>query len=342
MLCSTGDSTALSDGAFLLALDTTARVCAFPPSAEQATGYLAADIVGTNPFEPFFGHDAPRVRRELLSAPDRPAQCSAALRTRDGRSDVVTWWCLCSSASAGDGSKYILVGLRTSVHDREAGAHDGALAAGLAHEIRNPLNGASLHLSVLERELGRSGAVSLPVRDALSVIRSELHRVSSFVTDFLEFARPRPLVFTSVDAKAIVRRVLDRLRSASETRDVDLSLEAGAEPVVASLDPDRIERALLRLVENGIDAAAGGGRAVVRIGAKDGILEIDVEDDGPGLPPGNAPIFDPFYSTKPTGTGLGLSLARRAVRDHGGDLTVTSVPGRTVFRVRIPARADDS
>jgi signal transduction histidine kinase len=342
MLSSTGDSTGRGDGAFLLALDTTGRVCAFPPSAERATGYLAADIVGTDPFEPFFAHDAPRVRRELLSARDQPAQCSATLRTCDGRSDFVTWWCLSSGASATDTSKYILVGLRRSTHDTEPGPHDGSLAAGLAHEIRNPLNGASLHLSVLERALGRSGTVSQSVRDALSVIRSELHRVSSFVTDFLEFARPRPLLLTSVDAKEIVRRVLDRLRPASKTRGVDLFMEAAAEPLVASLDPDRIERAVLRVAENGIEAATGVGRVVIRIGAKDGILEIDVEDDGPGISLGHAPIFDPFYTTKPTGTGLGLSIARRAVRDHGGDLTVTSDPGRTVFRLRIPARADDS
>ena len=337
-----GDSTAprFIDDAFFLALDATGRVCAFSPSAERATGYLAVDVAGTDPFELLFAQDAPRVRRELLAARDQPAQWSASLRTRDGQSNAVTWWCLGNGATTDDALRYILIGLRRSVRDGEPGAQDGPLAAGLAHEIRNPLNGANLHLSVLERELGRSGALSGPVRDALAVIRSELHRVSSFVTDFLEFARPRPLARTSVDANDIVRRVFDRLRPSSEARDVALSLEGGPGPVMAWLDPDRIERALLHVVENGIEAAPRGGRAEVRVGGKEGVLEIDVEDDGPGLPPGHSPIFDPFYTTKPTGTGLGLSIARRAVRDHGGDLTVTSVPGRTVFRARIPVPAE--
>jgi signal transduction histidine kinase len=110
---------------------------------------------------------------------------------------------------------------------------------------------------------------------------------------------------------------------------------------VASIDVERVERAIGHLVQNGIEAASSSGAAghrgtvVVRVVDAEAQPGIDVEDDGPGLPRDNLPIFEPFYTTKPQGTGLGLAIAKRAIEDHSGELTCASANGRTVFSVRL-------
>jgi signal transduction histidine kinase len=229
---------------------------------------------------------------------------------------------------------------------REAGArqaahgNDARLAAALAHEIRNPLNGASLYLSIVERELARSQATPRPVHEALRVVRSELHRISSFVTDFLEFARPAPLHRAPLDVNAVVGQAVEELRPTAEALGVDLQLEPAPEAAMARVDKERLERAIFHLTENALEAARRGGRAIVRVVMALTELAIEVEDDGPGIPAQGAHVFDAFYTTKANGTGLGLSIVRRIVEDHGGDLSYASAPGRTVFRLRLPSAID--
>jgi signal transduction histidine kinase len=215
------------------------------------------------------------------------------------------------------------------------------LAAGLAHEIRNPLNGASLHLSVLERELARSPGVSRQAHEALAVVRAELRRLSAFITDFLEVARPPPVVLAPVDVNDVVRDAVEQLGRAAAERAVELRVDLPAGPVVVSADGERLKRAVLNLLVNALEAVEPHGRVVGRVQTTDDHVEIEVEDDGPGVTPGDPPIFDAFYTTKPVGTGLGLSVVSRAADDHGGDVSYRSVPGCTVFRIRLP-RADAS
>jgi signal transduction histidine kinase len=105
-----------------------------------------------------------------------------------------------------------------------------------------------------------------------------------------------------------------------------------------NVDPDKIEQVLLNLLTNAIEAVATGGRGhvILRVRRQPRSVTFAVEDNGPGLPSANAPIFDAFFSTKPNGTGLGLAITHRIVTDHGGDVAVESRPGHTVFRVQLP------
>jgi signal transduction histidine kinase len=223
---------------------------------------------------------------------------------------------------------------RARMNERLAAA--GALAAGLAHEIRNPLNGASLHLSVLDRALARSPEVPEAARDASAVLRAEIRRLGALVTDFLDVARPKPLARAPVDVNDVARSVQALLAPEAEARRVTLELEAFPFPATAQVDSERTKQVLVNLVRNALEAVKEGGHVAVRVRRLPHEVEVDVHDDGPGIPDPTAPIFDAFFTTKDRGTGLGLSIVQRIVTDHGGEVSFASRPGATTFTVRLP------
>jgi PAS domain S-box-containing protein len=328
-----------------MALDAQGKVLQFAPSTEKASGYAAAEMVHADPFERLFAEDATRVREALLSGTNaQPVEVRADLQARNGERRPIHWSCWRQVPTV-DPVRFVVLGIdETREREFEERALQnarfstaGVLAAGLAHEIRNPLNGASLHLSVLERDLARlQGGMSASAREAVVVVRSELRRLSSLVTDFLEVTRPKPLARSNVDVRDLARAVLAQVREAAKDRGIAVSAELPLDPAVAWIDADRMKQALLNLVQNAIEAGTRDGTVVVRVGMSRARFELEVEDDGPGIPNASAPIFDPFFTTKRTGTGLGLSIVHRTVTDHGGNVTYSSVPKRTVFRISLP------
>ncbi|HVH41184.1 MAG TPA: ATP-binding protein, partial [Labilithrix sp.] len=225
--------------------------------------------------------------------------------------------------------------------DRAARRHDrqqerlaavGTLAAGLAHEIRNPLNGAHLHLSLLERALKKTPG-SDDALESVHVVRDEIQRLARLVTEFLDFARPRPLLAAPTSVRGLCERVIQLVQARDN---VALQLDLPATDVVLEADKDRLAQVFLNLLQNALDAVTGKGTTVcLRARREPRHVWIEVEDDGPGIAE-NAPVFDAFFSTKPNGTGLGLAIAHRVVTDHGGTIDVESKPGRTRFRVNLP------
>ncbi len=213
----------------------------------------------------------------------------------------------------------------------------GTMAAGLAHEIRNPLNAAHLQLTLLERRLKRpAGADLAGAMAAAGVVGGEMRRLAELVEEFLQFARPQPLRIASMDLRQCAEQVVALMSPEAAAAGKQLVLAPGG-PVHARLEEERIKQVVHNLVRNAVEAAPSGGRVHVRVDAEPGWGRLEVEDDGPGLPAHNAPIFEPFYTTKPGGTGLGLAIVSRIVGDHGGEVGVESRPGRTIFRVRLPA-----
>jgi signal transduction histidine kinase len=198
----------------------------------------------------------------------------------------------------------------------------GTLAAGLAHEIRNPLNGAQLHVSFLERALKHENPEAL---EAVHVVGDEIKRLARLVTEFLDFARPRPLELEPVVVATLCERIAQLTR---------VELDLPARPLVVEGDRRRLEQVLINLVNNAFEA--GSSRVILRARRRPRHAVLEVEDNGPGIPSHDAPIFDPFFSTKPTGTGLGLAISHRIVTDHGGHLEAEGAPGRTIFRVTLP------
>ncbi len=204
------------------------------------------------------------------------------------------------------------------------------MLAGIAHEVRNPLGGIELFAGILREE------VAPEQRGHVARIEKELGHLKSVVGDFLEYARrPRPEL-APVDVAALAAEVREVMAADAEAAGVTLKLDGPA--VVVRADDKQLRRALLNLVRNALQAAPRGGTVTVATAALGGRARITVADTGPGIPPEQlARIFEPFYTTKEQGTGLGLAFVREIVTDHGGMLEVDSAVGAgTRFTITLP------
>jgi signal transduction histidine kinase len=217
----------------------------------------------------------------------------------------------------------------------------GTLAAGLAHEVRNPLNSAQLQLQVLKRRIDRGSTTATDLLPIVGIVADEILRLDRLVTDFLSFAQPRPLRLEPIRLDELASSVTDLVRPEAEAAGVELKTELRGGAGTVEIEGERMRQVLLNLMRNAVEAMmADGGSLTVRTAPADaeGNAQIQVEDTGPGFPE-DAPIFDAFYTTKGAGTGLGLAIAFRIVADHGGTLTAESKPGRTCFSIKLPQQA---
>ncbi len=233
---------------------------------------------------------------------------------------------------------------RTREHARRL-ASLATLGAGLAHEIRNPLNGAQLHLTLLKRQLAdlapssRSAGVMghADLVDAVEVVGSEIRRLSKLVTDFLSFANPKPLNEAVHDLRDICRRASTALDGAARKAAAEISLDLSPSPVPSVVDRERFEEVLRELIANAVEAGLDRPtHVVVRARTFGEWSVVEVEDDGVGIDDPEAPLFDPFYTTKPNNSGLGLSIAHRVVTESNGTLSFGSRSGKTTFSIRLP------
>ncbi len=216
----------------------------------------------------------------------------------------------------------------------------GTLAAGLSHEIKNPLNAAALQLMVLERRLKRIPELPADTFEPLVIVQAEIKRLAAFLDEFLQFARPREIVREPTDLSATIRYVVDLLRP--QAVQAQVTLEANIEHLpLAEVDEPRLQQALMNLVLNAIQATPSGGQ--VRLDARlDGAdLSLAIEDSGPGIAPElRERIFEPFFTTKDSGTGLGLPMVHAIVQQHGGTISVEAGgAGGARFVLRLPLRA---
>jgi signal transduction histidine kinase len=217
----------------------------------------------------------------------------------------------------------------------------GQMAAGIAHEVRNPLT--AIKLLIQAAAAPRAGRGFRP-RD-IQVLEEEIVRLEQIITSFLDFARPPRVEKRAVDVGRLAESAADGVRPRAEVQGVRVVVADTPDPVVVPADENQLRQVLYNLMFNAIDALPNGGEVAVRAGVEDGPggpeLVLTVEDDGPGLPPGLGDrIFEPFVSTKETGLGLGLSICRRIVESHGGTLAAADRPGGgAVFTVRLPAAA---
>ncbi len=228
--------------------------------------------------------------------------------------------------------------LRRQAAEKEALAAIGVLTAGLAHEIRNPLNAAQLQLQLLRRR-AKAGAEVEKIESRATLVEGELRRLTTLLDDFLGLARPRPLAERAVDVCAILDDVAELEGPLCRTHDITITL-ACERPLEVYGDADQLRQAVLNLVANARDAIAQAERpGTIRLEARrrDGAAYVGVVDDGPGLGAGDA--FEAFHTTKAAGTGLGLSIVRKIVRLHGGEPRLEERPqGGVVASFEIPLR----
>jgi signal transduction histidine kinase len=211
----------------------------------------------------------------------------------------------------------------------------GQLAAGVAHEIRNPVTAVKMLVEVALRPRDPKPLS----RDDLRVIHREITRLEQTVQGFLDFARLPTPRRSDCDLRAVAARAVELVRARAEQQKVDLVPHWPEAPVHASIDPEQLHTVLVNLCLNALDAMPRGGRLEVDLGREPGHgIRLAVRDTGAGIAPEMAGrLFTPFASTKPTGTGLGLSLSRRIVEEHGGRLTAENRPeGGACFTIRLP------
>jgi signal transduction histidine kinase len=213
----------------------------------------------------------------------------------------------------------------------------GTLAAGLAHEIRNPLNAAHLQLALLQRKLRRAEQPDISgALEHSSLVSSEIQRLASLVDGFLQYARPQPLHLRRANLTASIQETVTLLQP--QCAKENISLETFLHPdVFALIDDERIKQVFLNLIRNAMDAAGAGGHVVVSVAQTDAShIMASVVDDGPGFEGPQDRIFEPFYTSKTHGTGLGLPIVQRIVQDHGGSVKVERKNNQTHFVVDLP------
>ena len=326
--------------ALMTTIDAAGRVLLFNARCEQLCG-IARDTAHGRPW------------LELFVKPEKRAAIAAELaRAQSSRLEVA----FTSALPQDDGSpprsiRWYLTELSSGVlcatgidvtGEEEAAARCrrnermaalGTMTAGLAHELRNPLNAAHLQLDLARRHLMRSGECRGAL-DAVDVASAEVSRLTRLVNEFLAFARPAALQLVRGDLREVASSTARGLRAEAAARSVDLVVEVGP-PVYAEFDDVRMSQALHNLLRNAVDATGEGGRVRVALSVTDRLATILVEDSGPGLP-ADARVFEPFYTTKANGTGLGLAVAHQVACDHGGSIAVESGAGLTRFALSVP------
>jgi len=213
----------------------------------------------------------------------------------------------------------------------------GQVAAGVAHELRNPLTSIKGLVQVNLRDLQ---ARDLPMDD-LAIIEHEIRRMERTLQTFLDFARPPKPKQEVIQLDAVIDRVLTLVGGRARKQDVAIAFDRPANSISVEADFDQIQQVLLNLVLNALDALPRGGRIEVDLKPPlDGFAEISVLDNGTGITAEVLPkIFETFVSSKETGVGLGLPLSRRIAEDHGGRLTAYNLPeAGACFVLRLPAK----
>jgi two-component system sensor histidine kinase HydH len=211
------------------------------------------------------------------------------------------------------------------------------LLARLAHEIRNPLSSLDIHVQLLDEDLAGAAPAT---RQRLEIIRGELTRLEGIVKRFLRLASPSTLEVEPVEIASVVGHICKLLAPEAAVREVTITTEIP--PGLPSLLADAVQltQALLNLLINALQAVPRGGQIRVQAAAPvtEPILLLEVQDTGPGVPAEKlAAVFEPYFTTKEEGSGLGLWIAQQIAVAHGGTLEVTNAAtGGAVFRLRLP------
>jgi signal transduction histidine kinase len=217
----------------------------------------------------------------------------------------------------------------------------GTMAAGVAHELNNPLNNIYISAQVLSKAAGTN--IPSDAKEVIGDIIGQTARVKRIVGDLLEFARgkePRP---GKTDLNGLIKRGYDSTKAVADTEKVTFRLEPLSGELEVFVDPGQMERVFINLFANAVEAMSGEGELTVTTKADDGFVRIDVSDTGPGIRDEEQErVFDPFYTTKEKGTGLGLAIAFNIVKKHGGDISVKSCQGRgSCFKIKLPVKSKD-
>lgn len=239
-----------------------------------------------------------------------------------------------------------IVALEQELRKRDRLVAAGTLAAGVAHEIRNPLSAIELNLRLLRDEVASLLPGRPDTEEYFDVLFAETQRLNRITSSFLQLSRPEELIKSAMPIHAPLQRVLRLIESEAKAKNIAflLDLKAGGPKILG--DATKLEQVCLNLLINSMQAMPAGG--VIRVSSSLGknetgeFVDLVIEDQGIGVPPENITrLFDPYFTTRPDGNGLGLAIADRIVSNHGGTILVDSAVGAgTIMTVRLPIAED--
>jgi signal transduction histidine kinase len=218
----------------------------------------------------------------------------------------------------------------------------GQLSAGIAHEVRNPLGSIKGSIEILGEDISESH----PKREFVEIIKNETARLNSLVTEFLRFARPPHPSVESTSLNELLRSAVRLVEREAHESGVEIKWNKRSELPTASVDRDQIRQVLLNLMLNSIQAMPNGG--VIELNSRfdrtSDLVEFEIRDEGEGLNKEDLDsIFNPFFTTKPQGTGLGLSVSHQLVQNHGGQITARKNDDRGLtLCVRLPVNSGEA
>jgi len=327
--------------------------------AELLYGWSASEAIGKNAQDLLFREipaDFDEAQRSIAETGHWTGELDQV--RKDGRTIIVQGsWTLVRDDSGAPNQKLVV---NTDITEKKRLQADlqraaqlslvGELAAGLAHEIKNPLAGIQGIVDILLRRRDPND----PEREALEGVREEVERIDNTVRALLDRARPRkmevqPRSLTEVTQRAVNLAIGQAAVRSESARQVSVRFEASSDPIILPLDAGQIEDAILNLIINAIEASDGASCVTVRLFRSESNddaadlreeANIEVSDQGSGISEEDiARIFHPFFTTRKVGTGLGLPAVRRIVRAHGGSADVKSTPGQgSTFTIRLPLR----
>jgi two-component system NtrC family sensor kinase len=223
---------------------------------------------------------------------------------------------------------------RTQMSRAEHLATLGELATGLAHEIRNPLAGIAGVIDIIGRDLPATSPARAMVKD----VRLEIDQINRILTDLLQTARPHPPRMMKSNLNTTVEHAVMLARQQVLSKPIRIEVVTAPDLPEVQHDSDQIHQVVLNLLLNAVQSIEGNGYVTVKVGSHDDCATISVTDTGRGMSPQQlTQIFRPFFTTKPTGTGLGLSLVSRIIDEHDGRIQVASEPDKgSTFEVQLP------
>ncbi len=331
----------------VLVLDLEGRILSFNHACQRTTGYTEAEMRGASVFglliEPDETIGVNAVLQALLSGRVRRSTYENHWRTKNGERRRIAWTNTVLLDESGRVKNIVASGvdvtearnMEARVRRTEHLASIATFSAGVAHEIKNPLNAATLHLTLLGRLLGRASPDLEGAREAAGIATGEIRRVASLLEEFLQFARPEKPRKSHTDLRRVCDDVAALCRVEAEPANIEIAV-TGERQLDICADEARMRQVILNLVRNAMEAVVERGHVQIDIAHTSNAARVRIQDDGPGLIADEVRIFQPFFTTKDKGTGLGLAITHRIITDHGGDIAVESRPGQTVFTITLP------
>ncbi|MFP4179929.1 MAG: two-component system sensor histidine kinase NtrB [Spirochaetaceae bacterium] len=213
------------------------------------------------------------------------------------------------------------------------------LAAGVAHEIKNPLGSIGIHIQLIQKALKKNRCLDEETANKyLEVIDEEIERLNGIVVDFLFAVRPMDTELKKADLNKVIEDLVGFVKYEAEESGVHVETKLGSTISKVEIDEKFIKQALMNIVKNGIAAMEGGGVLTISTREDEGYVHTDISDTGVGISDEKiTKIFEPYYTTKDFGSGLGLTVVYKVVREHGGEISVQSQEGEgTVFTISLP------